>query len=707
MRGKTLCVFVSFIMISMIFSSVDIGAKDTLSFKYFFSSPGISEGKNGVEIGIEGCEMYEYGGILIPAKEIHILLPYGKDVSKIDVKAYGKKFLGEYEIEKAEPIIAGNKRIVLSSTSQIHRIYEKVGVYSLRGYRILVMDLFPLSYDHGKVFYYSSMEVNVELKSKENSLYRGFEKDREWVSRYIDNDEMLATYPLKKCGEKYEYVIITAEKFRNVFQPFVDYKKSRGINATIFTVEEIKINPSFWNSTPMFNDTAAKIRNFIRYAYLNWGTDYVLLGGDADVMNASDNIIPARRLYATCVGLPLAKTDVLEAYIPSDVYYACLDGNFNDDMDDKWGENATGNDAGNKDEADLYAEIWVGRACVDSIREVNNFINKTIAYEESSNEYAIMQFLLVGEYLGFGKEAEWGGNHMDKLIPLIPSAYNITKLYERDREWNKYDLAGIMNRGVNIVNHLGHGWTTYALQMSNSDLRLLRNNDYFFLYSQTCLAGSFDNWYPEDHYYEDDCFAEHLTLDEHGAFACIMNSRYGLGRENSTDSPGERFDISFLKALFQENIKELGRANHYSKEDNVWRINENGMRWIYYETNLFGDPQVRIKEPSQTVEIDITLEKPTKGIYLFDFGPLIPSINGTVILGGITIEASVTTNPENALKDVRIYIDNELKATLENPPYKWKWNEQARGKHKITVEACATNGKCESVEEQVFIINLL
>ena len=423
-------------------------------------------------------------------------------------------------------------------------------------------------------------------------------------------------------------------------------------------------------------------------------------------MNASSNIVPARRLYATCVGLPLANTDVLEGQLPSDVYYACLDGNFNKDMDDKWGENATGNDVDDTDEADLYAEVWVGRACVDSVEEVNNFINKTIAYEQSSNEQQMMQILLVGEYLGFGGDAEWGGNHMEKVVPLIPSSYNITRLYEKEKEWNKYTLANILNRGVNLVNHLGHGWTTYALKMHNGDLKLLHNDDYFFLYSQTCLAGSFDNWYPEDHYYDDDCFAEHLTLDKHGAFACIMNSRYGLGRENSTDSPGQRFDTSFFKALFQENIKELGRANHYSKEDNVWRINENGMRWIYYETNLFGDPQVALKEPSESIEMNVSIEKPLNGIYIFDMGPWFTSLNGTLVIGAITIEADASTSPSGHLERVKIYVDGELKASVENPPYRWKWDEKVRGKHTITVEACATNGKCERVEKEIFIVNL-
>ncbi len=667
-----------------------------------FDKPVI--GDEGIEM--KGCKSMDVNGLILPAKPLHILLPYGKDAGKI--KVTGKKvYFGEYKPVEAKPLILNGIKIKEKADyEKATPMYQKVGEYWLRGYRILVLNILPLEYKNGKTYYYSRIKVEIDLKDGEiNELYRGMERDREWVRRYIDNPWMLDEYPMKESCQTYEYLIITGEKFKNAFQKFAEYKEEHGIKTKIATVEEIIANSSFWNANPLFNDTQAKIRRFIRYAYQNWGIEYVLLGGDGDVANESSNIIPPRYLYATCYGLPLGKADKLEAYIPSDVYYACLDGDFNTDEDDKWGENASGNSATHEDEADLYAEVWVGRACVDSIKEINNFMNKTISYEESSeDDRYIMQILLLGEYLGFGGEAEWGGNHKDNVIPFIPYSYNITTLYDRISQWSKYDLAKKLNNGVNIVNHDGHGWTTYALKMRNYDLHLLNNTKYFFLYSQTCLAGSFDNWYPENHYYEDDCFAEHLTLDEHGAFACIMNARYGLGRENSTDSPGERYDLSFFKALFQENIREIGRANHYSKEDNVWRIDENGMRWTYYETNLFGDPMVEIKEPGNKIEVNVEIEKPGNGLYLFNFGPFLKFMNKSIVIGSITIEVNASTNPEGNMKEVKFYVDNELMSVDNTAPYQWTWSETTVGKHIISVEAIATNGNSRWKSIEVFKI---
>jgi len=678
-------------------------AEHVMTFEFSFNYPSIIHDENGYLIEMNGCDIESVNGMLLPSKHLSILLPPYKTLSSISVHGI-KKYVGRFHPASSPPLVVSD---VISKEKPDYgastKPYEIVGVYELRGYRILVMNLHPVVYERGRVYYYANMEVKVKLKNADMpSLYRAFDKDRIWVKKHVINSWIADEYPVKNAAGKYDYLIITTRNFSKPFQKLADYRNSTGMRTTVCFVEDIISNPAYWNETAMFNDTQAKIRNFIRWAYKNWGIDYVLLGGDADIMNADENIIPARYLYAACYGLPLGSMDKLEAYIPSDVYYACLDGNFNKDMDDRWGENATDNDAGTGDEADLYAEVWVGRACVDSVEEAYNVVNKTIVYEnEDVNDSHIMQVLMLGEYLGFGGEAEWGGNYKDKVVLYVPEAYNITKMYDKIREWSKSELINKMNEGVHIINHDGHGWTTYGLKMSNSDVSRLYNTKYFFVYSQTCLAGSFDNWYPGDHYYKDDCFAETITTSKYGAFAVIMNSRYGLGRENSTDSPGERYDISFFKTLFDDSILELGRANHLSKEENVWRIDENGMRWTYYETNLFGDPAVRIKEPGEVVKINISVNKPGKGIYIFNFGPFLSSINRTFIIGSITIEANITTEPSNMISKINFMVDGEVMASYSTPPYTWTWRGGERGEHYISIVAYAKNGKSERVDIQV------
>ena len=51
------------------------------------------------------------------------------------------------------------------------------------------------------------------------------------------------------------------------------------------------------------------------------------------------------------------------------------------------------------------------------------------------------------------------------------------------------------------------------------------NDEYFFVYSQGCMAGGFHD--PLGY----DCIAEYLTVkSKNGAFACVMNACFGFGK---------------------------------------------------------------------------------------------------------------------------------------------------------------------------------
>ncbi|MGC9307947.1 MAG: right-handed parallel beta-helix repeat-containing protein, partial [Thermoplasmatota archaeon] len=62
----------------------------------------------------------------------------------------------------------------------------------------------------------------------------------------------------------------------------------------------------------------------------------------------------------------------------------------------------------------------------------------------------------------------------------------------------------------------------------------------------------------------------------------------------SSDGPSHRYHREFVDALFGEGKLRLGMANHDSKHDNLYRIDESCMRWCCYGTNLFGDPALLI-----------------------------------------------------------------------------------------------------------------
>ena len=238
--------------------------------------------------------------------------------------------------------------------------------------------------------------------------------------------------------------------------------------------------------------------------------------------------------------------------------------------------------------------------------------------------------------------------------------------------------------------------------MHNSDVDSRINPNPFFLYSHGCMAGGFDN--PNGY----DCIAERFTVETpFGAFAAIMNSRYGLGSENNLNSPSLDLDESFFKALYQENIREIGRANHYAKEDNIWQINENGIRWTFYETNLFGDPEISIKNPNQEpVELSLSITKPAdEGVIYFRDSSLftLPFINYPIVLGRITIEAIAESEPIGNVYSVEFLLDNQSQHVDTKKPFSWNLDDSMKGFYTLSVIANGYYGESLRKDMLVYI----
>lgn len=721
---------------------------DLITLDFTFDKPVIETiiQKNTTvqSISITNLEQIQGENIpIVPVKPVKILLPYGKTVDEISVEITSSpETYQDINLKKGSRLFQISHQTHEITTSnpthlQTQVLYENLGVQYYRGFPILFLNIYPITYtdDTKEITYYPTLKVEIHTSDDSPSrALRGLPKDTTYVTSIVENPAYIDTYPSdQQMKNGIDYIIITNEQLaqsglEDNFQTLIYSKQSKGLSAEIFITEDIINNSDFslngtWGdnnpSNPFyqhqitqnhrqFDDKAARIRNFIRYAYYELGVEYVLLGGDGDVSNEEENIIPGRGLFANESGLPLDTTfisaDEEEDDIPSDVYYACLDGSFNYDMDEHFGESPDRNDILYLDEADLLSEVAVGRASVDSEIEIAYFVSKTIQYEHSQHPY-LSKILFLGEYLGFPGVSAYGGNYKDLVKPYIPGIYNLETLYDRDlsSHWSKYDLIEILNNAPpHMINHDGHAYYGYNLKMHNADVDLLTNTNTFFVYSHGCMAGGFDN--PNGF----DCIAERLTVETHyGAFAVIMNARYGLGSEDSLDSPSQALDESFFKALFEENIREIGKANHYSKEDNIWQINANGIRWVYYQTNLFGDPELSIKNPDYTpfdIFVDITTPEDGGAVYLknirlFPF----PFVQHPIIIGSITIEAEARSEPSGNIYSVEFFIDNISKHIDTKEPYTWTIPGPMKGTYELSAVAHGYYGEAERVDNIIQI----
>jgi hypothetical protein len=530
----------------------------------------------------------------IPSKGAFILLPPKTTLSAIDVTPGENIVLGTgYQVEPTSqaiplsqteniPIPTPNAVLYHTDAAYPGSFFTNVGVQTFRGYQILVLLLHPVQYNPvtGELSYYQHLQITVktEAVNTQSSLYRGFQEDQREVAQKVDNPDMVSLYqqvyaPLSMPRDHYDLLILTTDTLKNGFVPLKNAHDAAGTLTVIKTLTDVGASD------------LDSIRNYIRDVYTNWGISYVLVGGD-------DGVVPAPMLYVSGMDENVTYYDTV---MPSDLFYACLDGPYNYDGDSKWGEPDDGAGGG---DVDLVAEVYVGRACVDSTADVTNFVTKTVAYLTTSpEEYYLKQACFVGEYLGDYGIASYSGGYMDELINgstddgyttvgIPASKYTITKLYDSPTYyWDPSELMAIINAGVHLINHAGHSYYDYNMKMYSSDVDALTNDKPCFIYSQGCMSGGFDN--PDGY----DCIAEEFTVKtSHAAFAGIWNARYGFFWSFSTDGDSQRLHRQFWDAVFGEGSTQLGKANHDSKEDNLAIIGRSCIRWCYYETNLFGDP---------------------------------------------------------------------------------------------------------------------
>ena len=584
------------LLLLLLLISANIASAEQIIMDYSFDQPEVTpvviNGESYHRITMNNAPNGgNIGQPALPARGTHILLPYGTEVTSVAIETgervlVGRDFLIE-PVAQPAPLSADPSEIVAptpdpaiyGSDQPFPAVrFENVGTQGFRGYSFAVLKLSPVEYvpSSCELYYYPNMRVvvNAETTERSVSLYRGIATDETELRTRIDNPDVISTYPaaMRDAASNFDLLIITTPDLVGSFQVLKDYHDTTGILTEIRTTTDI-------GST----DPTA-VRDYIRTVYETDGIQYVLIGGD-------DNLIPAVNLY---VQSWTGGDPYIEYYMPGDIYFACLDNTYNYDGDSRWGEPGDGFKG---TDVDLVAEVYVGRASVGGTGEADLFVGKTIAYLTADDPY-LKKAVWLGEHLGFGGTGEYGGYSKDEIIDIntnwgyttagLPTdMYEIDKLYDMIHTWSASELIDRVNDGVHIINHYGHCNTSWALKMNSGTAASSFINDKLcFIYSQGCYAGCFDG---------PDCWAEYATIKTaSGAFAVIMNARYGWGTSN-TDGPSQRFDREFFDAIYSEEKVELAKANQDSKEDNLYRINESCMRWCTYQLMLFGDPTVAFK----------------------------------------------------------------------------------------------------------------
>ena len=550
------------------------------------------------------------GEPVLPFKTAKILIPQGKELQSIHVTSGDRKTLeGKFNIEygktpipissNAHVVDMPNQAIYSSSTPFPGTLFSGVSEQYLRGYEIVVLALHPVQYvpKTDELFYYETMTVTVNIKEvgKTSLLFRNLPQDKMLITSAVDNPEVLETYTktasflrstsLVNPSESYDYVIITNNALNSSFQPLINRKILKGLNATTVLVDDILNDADYFCDglfgdgcgSSKFNDTTARIRNFIKDAYENWGTEYVLLGGDVE-------IIPTRGVYGFVDTPDPPSPYTVDRSMSCDMYYGALDGSWNNDNDTIFGEGVYDESSNSPEngtageEADFFQEVYIGRAPVNTAQEVTNFVNKTLWYEQGSNDDYFKKALLIAEHLDEETEA---ANSVDLTTEEFPQ-YTMTRLYERDGTFSKKAIVEEIHNGTHILLHDGHTNPTIMMELTRDEVDTFNNTEYFFGYSLGCMAAKFE---------VDDSIIEHFVFNPNGSFAFIGNSRYGWYSQGSMQGAGDRFARAFFDVL-NNTARNLGKALALSKEG--FASSTSAVRWTYFVLNLLGDPETEI-----------------------------------------------------------------------------------------------------------------
>lgn len=599
MKNVLALLFAVLVMVSATYAEKQI-------HKYQFDYPQLVSHGEFTEIIYNNCQNNgTEGNPLLPYFNVNLLVPQGEvivavnilgteqweETSRLKIQPASKPFPISRPAQDYE--VVPNDAIYNSAESYPEQIVSHTNTGFLAGHGIGSFTLCPVQWvpESGETTFLKAITIEViTAPDKKAQKSASFAKSNNIVTRRIntlvENPELLNQYrytTLKDSNEN-DLLIITNEALAPDFQNFADFKSSCGYFTEIITTETIY-------ATYDGADEQEQIRNCIIDYYTNHNTQFVILGGDSDPGNSADYIIPHRGLFAQ---------DELD--IPSDMYYCCLDGTWNEDGDNRWGESG---------ETDLFAEVLIGRFCVDQTSEIENLTAKNIAYQTNPVTEDIEKALMLGEQLD--DEPTYGGNYKDEIMngastngyttAAIADNFTVGTIYDRDMSWNKYTIFDQYNNtGINLLNHLGHSFTNYNMKMDCDDITLQNfTNDgitrgFVIGYSQGCYNGSFDNrGTSAGSYGSQDSFAEYITNLERANVACVANSRYGWYMPGSTNSSSQMYDREFFDAIFGEGITMIGAVNADSKEDNpgIFNANDN-YRWVAYEANLFGDPTLDI-----------------------------------------------------------------------------------------------------------------
>lgn len=690
----------------------------TIEKTYYFGQPSISQIQGYEQIQFTDCMQSALAGQpSLPWQSISLMLPQGQEAVAIEVELSdfqtiaGSHNLFPYQSARtySDPVrrqFEKDEALYASKSVYPAQAYGKLSTQYLNGVGFAFSAFTPVQYvpGTGEVRYATKATVRVTTTAAKADQSRKLwltGDNAQRVKSLAQNPEMLETYNTRgRSVGGYDLLVVTTTPYVSAFDEYVTFYQTRGLRVRVADLADIV-------GSMEGRDNQEKLRNYIIKEYEDNGIMMVNLAGD--VPN-----IPYRGFYCDVLSGGSHMTD---SGIPADMYYACLNGTWNDNNDNKWGEIG---------EDDLLPEIGIGRMCFSDENELQNMLHKTFSYQAEPVLGEFRKVIMGGEHL-YDDPLSNGSDFLELLIGThddngytttgIPENYNFTRLYEEEGNWSGTALRNAINQGTQYVHHDGHantiyvaGWLTYDITDSNFSGVNGVDHNYTFFHTSGCICGDFS----------DDCILERMTKISNFAVATFGNSRYGWFNEGQTEGPAIHLHRETEDAYYNDRIPYGGMALRESKIATAPWVNapgqweEGALRWNFYDLNMMGDVAVSawhdepftpkvdyslpvVTETVTTLNVNVTNDNgegqknfrcslfdgeellgvaytDESGLAIIEFGEPVELANGmNLIVTGCdawpqNISLDLTATAENTMVDVNIYPNpNKGQFTLNLP----------------------------------------
>lgn len=509
-----------------------------------------------------------------------------------------------------------------SSVYSMNELYPKqifgngiLGIFD--NCKLISIPFTPFQYNpvKGKLVITLSVEFTLRLKQMANpndfralkKLERYKDMNKTFILGMVENKSDYELYSLpvttlqsidhsNSTVDFFEYAIISSSTFKNKALRLIDWKRKKGLDAGFVDIADVLSaysgvgdnigNVLYTNSNTIYDDTA-KVRMYLKDAFEQHGTQWVLIVGDEDV-------VPVRYQYMSS-----------DDFNATDTYYGNFTGDWNVNGDNKYGENGGDKVIGN-------LELYVGRIPCNSPIEFENWIIKSLLYEQDpgkgSSEYLSRCIGMQGDHLqnsndyGFFMDATNGfySHHVfEEQISSSASGSSLTAPLGADIisyvnnsppnlwfwfEHGLYNTVQTMSNGLNMgmVSQI----STVETIEPGASLNNLNNFDQpGIVYAGSCLVAAFQ----KEKSGNSKCLAEYYLTNNLAGGIAFMGATNEITINNWFL---QYFSSNFpLLNSHRDYITHLG--SFYSLIKNKFRTQFPGYASQYFAHNLFGDPETR------------------------------------------------------------------------------------------------------------------